>query len=231
MITISQGRHFNFFLEGKIFFISQCHRTIEKLEKIALYVVIWFCNLFPSFFLFFSFFFSFLSLFSLFLLFFTFFFLFSFSLGGGGDGPLAPSNDAPVQCEYVKPVVCRFIDLNIRIDRLCDHIPSHNYIIWIMCPACRFLHHSANSAFRHNSCNTQLDYFISDRQEALMQVRVGTRIFYYFCNILFSYAKGSILGPLIFIFYMSRKSLRLHRILGSWIFIHIYAMILSSTYL
>ena len=36
-----QGRHFNFFLGGKFFFIFQCHRTIEKLEKNStLYVVI-----------------------------------------------------------------------------------------------------------------------------------------------------------------------------------------------
>ena len=29
----TRGRHFNFFLGAKIFFIFQCHRTIEKLEK------------------------------------------------------------------------------------------------------------------------------------------------------------------------------------------------------
>ena len=34
-----QGRHFNFFLGGPNFiFIFQCHRTIEKLEKTALYM-------------------------------------------------------------------------------------------------------------------------------------------------------------------------------------------------
>ena len=34
----TQGRHFNFFLGPKFFFIFQCHRTIEKIGKIALYM-------------------------------------------------------------------------------------------------------------------------------------------------------------------------------------------------
>ena len=89
--NFDQGRHFNFLLEGEpiFFYIFQCHRTIEKLEKkqhficsnLTLFIVPFF--LFSSFFLFFLFFFF-------------FFLFFSFSLGGGGGGrrPPAPSNDA-----------------------------------------------------------------------------------------------------------------------------------------
>ena len=33
-----QERHFKFFLGTKFFFIFQCHRTIEKLEKTALHM-------------------------------------------------------------------------------------------------------------------------------------------------------------------------------------------------
>ena len=88
----SQGRHFNFFLGANIFFIFQCHRIIEKLEKTALYnyvvinLTLFIVPFFLSVFLFFSFF-----------LFFLFFFLFFFFLfpWGGGDGPQPPSNDAP----------------------------------------------------------------------------------------------------------------------------------------
>ena len=77
---VRQGRHFNFFLRGPIFYIIfQCHWTIEKLKKqhficsnLTLFIV--------PFFLFFSFVsFSF----------FFFSFFFSFSLGRG-DGPQPP---------------------------------------------------------------------------------------------------------------------------------------------
>ena len=82
------GASFQLFLGGKIFFIFQCHRIINKLEKqhflcsnLTLFIVPFF--LFSSF----SSFFSFFSLFS-------FLFLFLFFLGGG-DGPPPLSNDAP----------------------------------------------------------------------------------------------------------------------------------------
>ena len=80
----AQGHHFNIFLGGPTFFyIFQCHRTIEKLEKqhficsnLTLFIV--------PFFLFFLFF-------SLFFLFFLFFFLFFFFLfPWGATAPQPP---------------------------------------------------------------------------------------------------------------------------------------------
>ena len=74
---------------GKFFFNFQCHRNIEKLEKqhficsnLTLFIV-------PFF------------LFSLFSLFFSFLFFFLFFHFLGGDGPPAPSNDAPGSCILV----------------------------------------------------------------------------------------------------------------------------------
>ena len=37
-VWYDQRRHFNFSGGGKFFFIFQCHRTIEKLEKNTLYM-------------------------------------------------------------------------------------------------------------------------------------------------------------------------------------------------
>ena len=65
-------------------FIFQCHWTIDKLEKTALYII-FIVPFFPSFFL--------------------FFFLFSFSLGGGRRPP-APSNDTPeIVFTFRKPLL------------------------------------------------------------------------------------------------------------------------------
>ena len=83
-----QGGHFNFFLGGRqFFFIFQCHRTIEKLEKqhficsnLTLFIVPFFLSFFLLFF-FFSFFFF---------LFSFFFFLGGGGVGGGGRWPPAP---------------------------------------------------------------------------------------------------------------------------------------------
>ena len=83
-IASCQGRHFNFFLGGaKLFFIFQCHRSIEKIGKkqyficsnLTLFIVPFF--LFSSFFSFFLFFLFFLSF---------FFFLFPW----GGRRPPSP---------------------------------------------------------------------------------------------------------------------------------------------
>ena len=84
IVYVVSGASFQLFLGGaNFFFIFQCHRTNEKLEKTALYCsnsTLFIVPFYLSFFflLFFSFFFL--------------FFLFSFSLGGGGgDGLTAPS--------------------------------------------------------------------------------------------------------------------------------------------
>ena len=82
-ITIYQGRHFNFYLGGKNFFIFECHRTIEKLEKKQHFI----CSNLTLFIVPFFLFFSFFSLFSFFLLFFFF-------LGGGATAPQPLLNDA-----------------------------------------------------------------------------------------------------------------------------------------
>ena len=90
------GASFQLFLGGpNFFFIFQCHRTIEKLEKqhficsnLTLVIVPFF--IFSLFFLFFLFFF-------LFILFFSFFL---FLGGGGGDGPLAPQM-TPLQPTWI----------------------------------------------------------------------------------------------------------------------------------
>ena len=73
----------------KIFFIFQCHRTVEKLEKTAVYssnLTLFIVPFFLSFFFFF-YLFSFLFLF------------FLFPGGGGRRFPQPPSNDAPRQEE------------------------------------------------------------------------------------------------------------------------------------
>ena len=85
VIPRSRGVISTFSWGTKLFFIFQCHRTIEKLEKqhficsnSTLFIVPFFFSFFFS---------SFFSLFS----FLCFFFLFFFFLwGGGGDGPPAP---------------------------------------------------------------------------------------------------------------------------------------------
>ena len=82
---------------AKIFFIFQCHRTIEKLEKqhficsnLMLFIVPFFLSFF-FFFFFFSFFF------------FSFFFSFFFFLGG--DGPPSPPQMTPLH----PPFCCHWI--------------------------------------------------------------------------------------------------------------------------
>ena len=75
---------------AKIFFIFQCHRTIEKLEKQH-----FICSNLTLFIVPFFLFFSFISLFSFFL---SFFFFFSFSLGA--TAPPAPPNDASEVYNY-----------------------------------------------------------------------------------------------------------------------------------
>ena len=83
--NLEQGRHFNFFLWGQFFYIFQCHRTIEKLEKkhsicsnLTLFIV--------PFYLF-SVFFSFV----FFCLFFFFFFFFLL----GRRPPISPQMTPP----------------------------------------------------------------------------------------------------------------------------------------
>ena len=88
-----QGRHFNFFLGAKFFFIFfNATGLLKNWKNSTLYVVIYLTLFIVPFFLF-SLFFSFLSLFSFFSFFFFFFYLFSFSLGG--DGPPAPHPPPP----------------------------------------------------------------------------------------------------------------------------------------
>ena len=77
------GASFQLFLGGpKFFFIFQCHRTIENLEKKQHFI----CSNLTLFIV--PFFFSFFFLFFSFFLFFFLFFFFSFPWGG--DGPPAP---------------------------------------------------------------------------------------------------------------------------------------------
>ena len=86
-----QGRHFNFFLGGQIFFIFQCHRTIEKLEKQH-----FICSNLTLFIVPFFFFLSF-SLFSFTFFFFLSFFLFFFFLGGDAPPPqMTPLQTGPI---------------------------------------------------------------------------------------------------------------------------------------
>ena len=96
---------------GKIFFIFQCHRSIEKLEKqhfvcsnLTLFIV--------PFFL--SFFFS---LFSLFFLFFLSFFLFFFFLGG--RRPPAPLKWRPCIVQYYFLFICYF-QMVVKLSQNCD---------------------------------------------------------------------------------------------------------------
>ena len=111
--TIPQGRHFNFFLGAKIFFIFlNATGLLKNWEKqhficsnLTLFIV-------PSFFLSFSSsFFSFFFLFRFFLS----FFLFSFSLGEGRRLPPAPSNDAPA---IPQVQVCFRFQLSLTVSKL-----------------------------------------------------------------------------------------------------------------
>ena len=82
-VAMYPGASFQLFLGGQtIFFIFQCHRTVEKLEKqhficsnLTLFIVPFFLSFFFIVFLFFCF---------------SFFFLFFFFLGGGGRRSPSP---------------------------------------------------------------------------------------------------------------------------------------------